>query len=136
MNPRSVAALLLSRQMPSANSTTAAYGAQLYNCASNIVTNFGRKLQYFFKKVLSYYLLSHALFFLEIGVPPFEKPEAEDDLYNGGAGRCEGYVEQRSICGPAHKIGYRYPDTESANEALYHNEGCAAASVKISDEAE
>lgn len=76
MNPRSVAALLLSRQMPSANSTTAAYEAQLYNCASNIVTNFGRKLQYFFEKVLSYYFLPHALFFLEIGISPFEKPEA------------------------------------------------------------
>lgn len=43
MNPRSVSALLLSRQMPLASSTTAAY--------QGIVTNFANKDQYFCNKI-------------------------------------------------------------------------------------
>lgn len=43
MNPRSVSALLLSRQMPLASSTTAAY--------QGIVTNFANKDQHFCDKI-------------------------------------------------------------------------------------
>lgn len=76
MNPRSVAALLLSRQMPSANSTTAAYGVWLsWNHTSNIVTNYDKKNQYFLLK----FLLKCMGFFAS----PFKEPQAEYNLYHG-----------------------------------------------------
>ena len=47
-------------------------GHSVFNCASNIVTNFYRKLQYFLQKLL-----------LNFSVFPSEKDETQDNLHHG-----------------------------------------------------
>ncbi len=45
-------------------------------------------------------------------------------------------MEQGNFCRLTHQVGDRDSDSEGTDKSLYHNEGGAAASVKVSDEAE
>ena len=73
LNPRSVAALLLSRQMPSANSTTAAYGSISYDMCLTYCNKFCIETPAFFSEIIVWIFRNYSLNSAFLGCSPIWK---------------------------------------------------------------